>query len=64
MCLMLPKVFYVVLTPPMSPTSGIGKLQANPPVTDQRISAGNPTRRRITMMGSNDLAIGKNYLLG
>ena len=39
--------------------SGTGQLQANPPVTYPM-----PTRRAVTTMGSNDLVIGEDHLLG
>ena len=39
-------------------------LQANPPVTGTRLSNGKPTRRAVTMMGSNDLVVGEDHMLG
>ena len=41
-----------------------GQLQANPPVTGQMLSPGKPTQRTATMMGSNDLVISEDDLVG
>ena len=44
--------------------SDSGQLQANPHVTDPWLSPGKPTRRAVTMMGSNDLVVGEDHMLG
>ena len=53
-----------VLTPPLTPACGTGKLQANPHVAGPRLSHGKPTKREVTTMGSDDLAVGEDHLLG
>ena len=45
-------------------TTGTGQLQANPAVTDARLSLGKPTRRALNMMWSIDLGVGKDDLFG
>ena len=49
-----------VLTPPFSPTSGTIQLQANPSVADPPKAI----RRAVTMMGSNDLVVGEDHMVG
>ena len=44
--------------------SGSGKLQANPHVASPWLSPGKPTRRTVTTMGSNDLVVGEDHMLG
>ena len=44
--------------------SGTGKLQANSPVICPKLTSGNPTRRMIATIGSNDLVIDEDHLLG
>ena len=44
-------------------TKGTGKLQANPPVADPRLSPGMPTQRAVTTMGSIELVVGEEHLL-
>ena len=44
--------------------SGSGQLQANPHVAGPWLSAGKPTRRAVTTMGSNDLVVGEDRMLG
>ena len=46
--------------------SGRGQLQANPPVMCPRLSPGKPTQpvTMMTTMGSNDLVVGEDQLLG
>ena len=44
--------------------SGIGQLQALPPVACLRLSTGKPTRRAVAMMRPNDMAIDEQQLLG
>ena len=41
-----------------------GKLQANPHVAGPWLSLGKPTRRAATTMGSNDLVVGEDHILG
>ena len=45
-------------------TSGSGQLQANQHVTGPWISPGKPSRRAVTTMGSNDLVVGEDHMLG
>ena len=45
-------------------TSGIGQLQANPPVAGPRHSPGKATQMVVTTMVSNDLVIGEDKMLG
>ena len=44
--------------------SGSGQLLANPHVTSPWLSPGKPTRRAVTMMGSNDLVVGEDHMFG
>ena len=44
--------------------SGSGQLQANPQVAGPRLSPGKSTRRVATAMGSNNLVIGEDHMLG
>ena len=44
--------------------SGSGQLQANPHVAGPWLSPGKPTRRAVTTMGSSDLVIGEDHMLG
>ena len=44
--------------------SGSGHLQANPHVAGPWISPGKSTRRAVTTMGSNDLVVGEDHMLG
>ena len=45
-------------------TSGSGQLQANPHVVDQWLYPGKPAWRAVTMMGSNELVVGEDHMLG
>ena len=44
--------------------SGSRQLQANPHVVGPWLSPGNPTRRVVNTMGSNDLVVGEDHMLG
>ena len=44
--------------------SSSGQLQANPHLAGPWLSPGKPTRRAVTMMGSNDLVVGEDHMLG
>ena len=44
--------------------SGARQLQANPHVAGPWLSPGKPTRREVTTMGSNDLVVGEDHMLG
>ena len=44
--------------------SSSGQLQANPHVAGPWLSPGKPTRRAVTTMGSNDLVVGEDHMLG
>ena len=44
--------------------SGSGQLQANPHVVGPWLSHRKPTRRAVTTMGSNDLVVGEDHMLG
>ena len=44
--------------------SGSEQLQANPHVAGPWLSTGMPTRRAVTTMGSNDLVVGEDHMLG
>ena len=52
-------VMYICCT-----TCGSGQLQAKPHVAGPWLSHGKPTRRAITTMGSNDLVVGEDHMLG
>ena len=43
---------------------GSGQLQADPHAAGQWLSSGKPTRRAVTTMGSNDLVVGEDHILG
>ena len=44
--------------------SGSVQLQENPHVTSLWLSPGEPTRRAVAMMGSNDLVVGEDHMFG
>ena len=44
--------------------SGTGQLHANPPVVGPGLSPLKPTRRAVTMIGSNYLIVGDDHMLG
>ena len=44
--------------------SGSEQLQANPHVAGPWLSHGKPTQMAVTTMGSNDLVIGEDHMLG
>ena len=44
--------------------SGSGQLQANAHEVDPWLSPGKPTRRAVATMGSNDLVVGEDHMLG
>ena len=44
--------------------SGSGQLQANPHVAGTWLSPGMPSRRAVTTMGSSDLVVGEDHMLG
>ena len=44
--------------------SGSGQLQANPHVAGSWLPPGKPTRKAVTTMGSNDLVVGEDHMLG
>ena len=44
--------------------SGSGQLQANPHVAGPWLSSGQPTRMAVTTMGSNDLVVGEDNMMG
>ena len=44
--------------------SGTGQLPANPPVASLRFNCGRPTKMAVTTMGSSDLVVGEDHLLG
>ena len=44
--------------------SGSGQLLANPHVAGTWLSHGKPTRRAVTTMGSNDLVVCEDHMLG
>ena len=44
--------------------SGSGQFQANPHVSGPWLYPGKPTRRAVTTMGSNDLVVGEDHMLG
>ena len=43
---------------------GFGQLQANPHVAGPWLSPWKPTRMAVTTMGSNDLVVGEDHMLG
>ena len=45
-------------------TSGSGQLLANPHVAGPWLSPGKPNLRAVTTMGSNDLVVGEDHMLG
>ena len=44
--------------------SGSGLLQANPHMAGPWLSPGTSTRRAVTTMGSNDMVVGEDHMLG
>ena len=44
--------------------SGIAPLQATPPVAGPKLSPGMLTRKALTKMGSNDLVVGEDHMVG
>ena len=44
--------------------SGSVQLQANPHVAGPWLSHGKPTRRAVTTMGSSDMVVGEDHMLG
>ena len=64
------KVSVISITPNFRPdasvvcASGSGQLQANPHVVGPWLFPGKPTRRVVTIMGSNDLVVGEDHMLG
>ena len=68
--------YYTTTTPLLQPyyyhcsdasvvhASGSGQLQANPHVAGPWLSLGKPIRRAITTMGSKDLVVGDDHMLG
>ena len=44
--------------------SGSGQLQANPHLAGPWLSPGRPSQGAVTMMGSNDLVVGEDHMLG
>ena len=44
--------------------SGSGQLQANPTVAGPRLSPEKPVRRAVTTMGSDDLVVGDDHMVG
>ena len=44
--------------------SSTGQLQSNPHVAGLRLSPGKSTRKALTMMGSNDLVIDEDHIVG
>ena len=44
--------------------SGSGKLQENPHVAGLWLSPGKSNRRVVTTLGSNDLVVGEDHMLG
>ena len=53
-----------VLTPQLTHAYGTVQLQADPLVAGLTISSWKSTLKAVTMMGSNDLDISEEYLLG
>ena len=45
-----------------SPASGTRQLLANPPVAGPRLSPSYLTRKAVSVMGSDDLVVGKDHL--
>ena len=45
-------------------TSGIGQLQTTSHVAVLRLSSGKPIQRAVTTMGSNDLLVGEDHMVG
>ena len=65
-CIMQYVAVYYAVCPDTSVVhaSGIGQLQANPHVAGPWLSPGKLTRRAVTTMGSNDLVVGEDHMLG
>ena len=63
---MLLLMVYLIACPDASVVhaSGSGQLQANPHVAGLWLSPGKPTRRAVSTMGSNDLVVGEDHILG
>ena len=63
-------VIYITIITIISPdvsvvhASGSGQLQAKPHVAGPWLSPGKPTWRAVTTMGSNNLVVGEDYMLG
>ena len=57
---------YVYICPDASVVnaSGTGQLQAHPHVAGPWLSPGKHTRRAVATMGSNDLVVGEDHMLG
>ena len=57
---------YICMSPDASVVhaSGSGQLQANPHVAGPWLYPGKPTRRAVTTMGSNELVVGEDHMLG
>ena len=49
---------------PVVHASGSGQLRANPHVAGPWLSPGKSTRRAVTTMGSNDLVVGEDHMMG
>ena len=49
---------------PVVHASGSGQLRANPHVAGPWLSPGKSTRRAVTTLGSNDLVVGEDHMLG
>ena len=61
-CVLFASVY--CLCPSVVHASGSGQLQANPHVAVLWLSPGKPTRRVVTAVGSSDLVIGEDHMLG
>ena len=57
---------YILRCPDVSVVnaSGSGQLQANPHVAGPWLSPGKPTRRAATTIGSNNMVVGEDHMLG
>ena len=65
-CVMYVYLEYIYICPDASVVhvSGSGQLQANPHVAGPWLSLGMLTRRAVATMGSNDLVVGEDHMLG
>ena len=65
-CLPILMLLYIMLSPdtPVVHASGSGQLRANPHVACQWLSPGKSARRAVTTMGSNDLVVGEDHMMG